>query len=78
MPTTRKLIFYSGPKTVEISVYDVLKKTNTCRYINMLKKKAKGERERERELTSALEMARDLTSAALNDPDGVVDINQGC
>lgn len=42
------------------------------------KKKAKGERERERELTSALEMARDLTSAALNDPDGVVDINQGC
>lgn len=77
MPTTRKLIFYSGPKTVEISVYDVLKKINTCRYINMLKKKKKP-KGGERELTSALEMARDLTSAALNDPDRVVDVNQGC
>lgn len=46
MPTTRKLIFYSGPKTVEISVYDVLKKIKTCRYIKHVpqKRKRKGER----------------------------------
>ena len=43
----------------------------------MFPKKEK-ENEREGELTSTLEMARDLTSAALNDPDRVVDVNQGC
>lgn len=51
MPTARKLIFYAGPKTLEISVYDVLKKINTCRHIKHVpqKRKRKGERERERE-----------------------------